>query len=106
MKKLQGNGLWESSRMMLMEHRDAIIQRNIGSQHKQMPIVDEQRQEEMNRLLLQAYQEKREIKISYFQEKEFAMVTGMITHLDGAKQRIKIDDNWIQCELIHECLLL
>jgi len=105
MKKLQGNGLWESSRMMLMEHRDAIINRSMELKHKQMPIVDEQKQEEINRILLQAFQEKMEIKISYFHEREFATVTGMITHLDAVKQRIKINDNWIACNLIHECSL-
>lgn len=105
MKKLQGNGLWESSRMMLMEHRDAIIHRSMESKHAQMPIIDEQKQEEINRILLQAFQENLEIKISYFHEKEFTAVTGTITHLDELKQRIKIDDNWIECNLIYECSL-
>jgi hypothetical protein len=27
-KKLEGNGMWESSRMMLPEHRQAIIEQN------------------------------------------------------------------------------
>ncbi|MCH1624857.1 YolD-like family protein [Ferdinandcohnia quinoae] len=103
MKKLQGNGLWESSRMMLMEHRDAIIHRSMESKHEQMPVVDEQKQEEINRILLQAFKENLEIKISYFHEKEFNDVTGIITHLDGVKQCIKIHDDWIKCNLIHEC---
>ncbi|MFD2445953.1 YolD-like family protein [Bacillus sp. CGMCC 1.16607] len=105
MKKLQGNGLWESSRMMLMEHRDAIIHRSRESENKHMPLVDEQKQEEINRFLLQAFQEKIEIRISYFNGKRFDVVTGMITHLDAIKQRIKIDDKWIECNLIHECPL-
>lgn len=105
MKKLQGNGLWESSRMMLMEHRDAIIHRSMESKHKQIPIIDEQKKEEINQILLQAFQEKMEIKISYFHEKDFTTMTGMITCLDTVKQRIKIYDNWIECNLIQECSL-
>lgn len=75
------------------------------SKHKQMPLVDEQKQEEINRILLQAFQEKREIEISYSHEKEFTAVTGMITHLDTVNHRIKVYDNWIECNLIHECSL-
>ncbi|WP_338043944.1 hypothetical protein [Paenibacillus lutrae] len=42
-KKLSGNGLWESSRMLLPEHREALIQRRKEhpEQRSQMAVLEE-----------------------------------------------------------------
>ncbi len=41
-KKLQGNGLWESSRMMLPEHKETIIQHRYEFGRRSRPTIDEQ----------------------------------------------------------------
>lgn len=40
-KKLQGNGLWESSRMMLPEHRTQILKSNKEIIKVKMPVLHE-----------------------------------------------------------------
>lgn len=41
-KKLEGNGLWESSRMILSEHKERIYQYRVELSKKQRPTLDEQ----------------------------------------------------------------
>lgn len=41
-KKLEGNGLWESSRMMLPEHKETIIYKQHEEGRKQRPELDAQ----------------------------------------------------------------
>lgn len=38
-KKLEGNGLWESSRMMLPEHKETIIRRQLEEGRKNKPVL-------------------------------------------------------------------
>lgn len=41
-KKLEGNGLWEGSRMILPEHKRRIIQDEQQQMKKERPVLDEQ----------------------------------------------------------------
>lgn len=41
-KKLEGNGLWESNRMMLPEHKEAIIRQQHEEGRKAKPTPDSQ----------------------------------------------------------------
>ena len=97
-KKLTGNGLWESSRMMLPEHKETIVQRNKRLTVKRMPILDEQEWEQINEGLSQAYEERQEISIVIFGEWENQVVTGVITKFD--RDRLMIAGQWVKAREI------
>ncbi|WP_340014636.1 YolD-like family protein [Paenibacillus sp. FSL K6-1318] len=42
MGKLEGNGIFESSRMILPEHREAMLRHQKEQQRRGKPIMDEQ----------------------------------------------------------------
>jgi hypothetical protein len=70
-KKLSGNGLWESSRMLLPEHREALIQRRKENppQKGQIPTIEE--------LVL---------------VKNYAVLPIMLTIVEGNLRKIQIAD--------------
>jgi hypothetical protein len=41
-KKLEGNGMWESSRMMLPEHKESLLEQNRHLKDFARPVLDEQ----------------------------------------------------------------
>ncbi|MCD9020417.1 YolD-like family protein [Cohnella silvisoli] len=95
-KKLEGNGLWESSRMMLHEHKERILEANQRQERREKPILDPQKREEINESLGSAYQNKEEIKLLLWHPYENRSVTGVIAKLDLIGYRILIDDEWVK----------
>lgn len=103
MKKLQGNGLWESSRMMLMEHRDALLNRQKQPKNMTMPVLDEQNYEQINQLLYEAYHQHKKVSLIVLHNHTQQVVTGFITKMDIDNQRILIAGKWVEGKSIIEC---
>ncbi|WMT42572.1 YolD-like family protein [Paenibacillus sp. D2_2] len=82
--KLQGNGMWESSRMMLPEHKEAILRSNRHLQKRTRVQLDEQELERVSRILMESLHEGREIALRLFGEYEDRGLYGTVTRLDLA----------------------
>ncbi|WP_106768169.1 YolD-like family protein [Paenibacillus faecalis] len=95
MKKLTGNGLWESSRMMLFEHRDAILARQEHKHKQQHPLLDEQQIGWIAEKLSLAYHNKEAVQLKVFGEYGDYSVNGVVERIDSLKQRIYIKKVWI-----------
>lgn len=99
MKKLTGNGLWESSRMMLFEHRDAILNKQAVRHKKEHPLLDEQQIMMIAERLSEAYQAHSPVQLRIYDPYEELEVTGLITHVDPLRGRIRVDGgSWIDLE--------
>jgi hypothetical protein len=104
MKKLEGNGLWESSRMMLPEHKETIIRKRLEEGRKQRPELDPQEVELIERAIAKAFRERLLITIRIWGEYEDTELRGGVltvqTYLreiklstgEGERQWIKIED--------------
>jgi len=90
-KKLQGNGLFESSRMMLPEHKEAIIVYNRSLQKKSRPQLDEQELGRISMLLTESMQLRKEIVLVLFGEFKTIEVTGIVTKVDLQQKRIRFN---------------
>lgn len=95
MKKLMGNGLWESSRMMLFEHRDAILAKQEQMHKQEHPFLDEQQMEWIAEKLSLAFHNRGAVQLKVFGELGDYNVTGMVTRIDSLQQRIYIQGSWI-----------
>ncbi|NMO94609.1 YolD-like family protein [Paenibacillus lemnae] len=95
MKKLTGNGLWESSRMMLFEHKDAIISKQEHKQIQKRPVLDEQQTERIAEKLSQAYRSKQQVQVLVFGDYGSSRMRGMISRIDPQLQRIRLGNTWI-----------
>ncbi|MBO2944986.1 YolD-like family protein [Paenibacillus sp. F411] len=106
MKKLEGNGLWQSSRMMLFEHRDAILSKQEQKQRQTRPILDEQETERIAEKLSQAYHSGATVQIQVYGEYGNQQVEGSISRIDAQLQRLRIQHMWITLADIVEAAIV
>lgn len=82
---------WESSRMVLPEHREAILEYRKDLNKKQKPDMDEQELQEIDRKLRDSMQWKQPVSIIIFGEFEDRELSGEITYVDPYLKRVKVE---------------
>lgn len=99
-KKLQGNGLFESSRMMLPEHREAYIMHQQNLRKNSRPQLDDQEMERISMLIAESMQLRKEVILVLFGEFNVTEITGVVTKIDLHQKNIKFthgnDFRWIK----------
>ncbi|WP_028611105.1 YolD-like family protein [Paenibacillus harenae] len=93
-KKLEGNGLWESSRMMLPEHKVAINEHEAVLRRRQRVELDEQEWEHVARSVTESLQQRQQIKLRLFHPIEELTVIGIVDRVDQLKGRFMVDGEW------------
>ncbi|MFS1513251.1 YolD-like family protein [Chengkuizengella sp. SCS-71B] len=104
-KKLEGNGLWESSRMMLPEHKERINLYNEQQKKKKKPQLVEEEVGLISQRLSDSMLDGAEVTIELFNERgKNQFVTGIVSKMDSTLRRIKLfyndDYEWIQFDTI------
>lgn len=94
-KKLEGNGLWESSRMMLPEHKARIIADNERQGRRERPLLDAARREDIAARLTEAYRSGREVALRLFDPLADRQVRGTIGKVDAVRRRLLVDGEWV-----------
>lgn len=89
-KKLEGNGLWESSRMMLPEHKASYIAHQRRLPAKVRPQLDEQEAERLSRLIAQSMQQGKAITLHLYQEFGESTLSGIITKIDQQNRTLRL----------------
>lgn len=95
-KKLEGNGLWESSRMMLPEHKAAIIENNEALKQRARSVLDEQEWEAVSRSVAESLQLRLPITLRMFHPLEELTIIGIVDRVDSLKGRFMIDGEWFE----------
>lgn len=103
MTKLDGNGLWESSRMMLPEHKETIIRRQLEEGRKDKPVLDPQEMELIEQALAESFHMHRKIKVRLFDEYEDMELIGTVSVIHTYRREIKLatgvsDWEWIKID--------
>ncbi|MFS0837286.1 YolD-like family protein [Paenibacillus sp. 1P03SA] len=95
-KKLEGNGLYESSRMILPEHKEAIQRQLRDLNRRTKPILDEQAWEMMLLEIVDARSAGKEITLVIFEPFEDKELRGKVTKFDMQLRRVRLDydDDW------------
>ncbi|MCR2804938.1 YolD-like family protein [Paenibacillus soyae] len=93
-KKLEGNGLWESSRMMLPEHKAAIIRHTESLKRRERVQLDEQEWEHVSRAVSESLQRRQPITVRLFHPMELLTVIGIVDRVDELKGRFMVDGEW------------
>lgn len=95
-KKLEGNGLFESSRMMLPEHAIEIRRHRDSRNNRMKPELDEQQLELISRSLMESYVDQSEVKLVLFDRFEDLEITGIVTRIDEQLKRVRVQtgDDW------------
>ncbi|QGQ96143.1 YolD-like family protein [Paenibacillus psychroresistens] len=99
-KKLEKNGQWESSRMMLPEHREAILEQNRSLKKKVKPEMDEQVQEEILRAIGVSMWLNLPMTFVLYDEIADYELTGIAVKIDTSNRMVKVreaaDESWIK----------
>jgi hypothetical protein len=89
---------WESSRMILPEHREAIIERNQKSNIQAKPVLDDQELQEISNAMYSSYIQKTLISLVLYGEYENRTINGIVQRVDSTNHQIRIDDEWVKQE--------
>jgi hypothetical protein len=78
-KKLEGNGMWESSRMILPQHKDLILNYQKEELSIPRPTLDEQEIDAISTALVQSQVYKKSVDLTLYGEYQLRSVTGIVT---------------------------
>lgn len=104
----RGNLLWESSRMMLPEHKEALQNYRKECVKKTKPTLDKQQLDEISSAIQVSYQSNAPITLTVFEEYEDRYKFGIVTNVDPQLKKIKFNHDgefeWVDCALIINAL--
>jgi hypothetical protein len=95
-KKLTGNGLWESSRMMLPQHREAFVSQQKKGAPRIRPTIHEDEYELIVRHLKESFYTQKVITIERFCEQQSDYVKGCVSRIDEQSQRVQMERAGVQ----------
>lgn len=95
-KKLEGNGLWEGSRMLMPEHKNRILDDPLNEEVQSKPDLDPQELAEISQVLAQSLEDCSPITITLFGEYEDRSIHGIVMRVDQHLRQIKFryGENW------------
>jgi hypothetical protein len=103
-KKLEKNGLWESSRMMLPQHREAFVASRQVQNQRIRPVIHDDEFELMVRCIKESFYTHKTIAVEWLHEHQQEYTAGSVSKIDEKGQRIKLQSNedvtWITFDSI------
>lgn len=96
-KKLEGNGLWESSRMILIEHKDRILDDAQQQELRRRPELDPQALDELQQIFIQSIEEHSAITLTLFDPEGDRTARGIVMMVDVQRRQLKFrwsEDDW------------
>lgn len=97
--KLTENGMYEGSRIILPEHREAYLAEMEEQKRRGKPQLDEQEIQWIGEALVQSYKTNCSVDLVVFSPFEDEQVTGVVVGLDASTRRVKLmldeDYRWI-----------
>lgn len=83
------NLMWESSRMMLPEHREQFLEHRKQLGTKTAPELDDQERDRLDQLLAMAARDHQTVRLTLFDPFDNLTYKGTIQSLDAMKKRLK-----------------
>jgi len=107
MSLFEGNKRWQSTRMMLIEQRDALEER-INTHTNHPPQLDEQWFNEIAQTISDAYKHKITVDVTYFNRTGEHQISGQITKTNQEKIYIqgKEEQVWLDFKSISDVSLI
>ncbi|WP_311080990.1 YolD-like family protein [Paenibacillus polymyxa] len=102
-KKLEGNGLWESSRIIIPEHKEAYLKLMKDRQRRGKPELDDLEVQLIEQALIDSYNTRTAVSVTVFSPFDDTVMTGVVTSINTARREVKLsrgedDFSWIKLE--------
>ncbi|OKP89876.1 hypothetical protein A3844_04240 [Paenibacillus helianthi] len=109
-EKLEGNRLWESSRMMLPEHKSRIWNDKREMLRRMKPVLNEQKLEEIEFTLALSLRSHVRVTVVLFDAFENKQLNGFVTSIHTHSREIKLqwaeEWKWIDVDDIVEAYIV
>jgi hypothetical protein len=93
-KKLEDNGMWESSRFMMPEHIGALRMQERGWTKREKPLLDEDQLHTISVAVSQSKSAKQPVTLTLFDTFEDLQVIGIVEDYNSHQRRLKVDGEW------------
>lgn len=95
---------WESSRLMLPEHRKALSEHNEEKKKVEKPMLDEQELQEIGLVVMDALHHTLDVRVVYWDDGQYKEIIGTINKVDHLEKWIKVtsDDDVVNIDV--DCL--
>ncbi|MCV9948251.1 YolD-like family protein [Paenibacillus sp. BT-177] len=93
----EGNGLWESSRIIIPEHKEVYLKLMKDRQRGGKPELDDQEAQLIEQALIESYNTCQPITLVIFSPFDDEELTGVITSINTARREVKLfrgEDNF------------
>ncbi|PNQ81616.1 YolD-like family protein [Paenibacillus sp. F4] len=102
-KKLEENGLWESSRIIIPEHKEAYLKLMKDRQRRGKPELDDQEVQLIEQALIESYNSRTTVTLLVFSPFDDEELCGVVTSINTARREVKLfrgedDFSWIKLE--------
>ncbi|TPE68964.1 YolD-like family protein [Halalkalibacterium halodurans] len=95
---------WESSRMMLPEHVEALHTYRRQSQKQAKPEMDQQTLDELSSVIQASYHKRKPVRLTVFDTYENKQIVGVVTSIDRVLEKLKFEHDqefeWIHFNVI------
>ncbi|MNB97106.1 YolD-like protein [compost metagenome] len=99
-KKLVGNGIIESSRMILTEHRDAYLEHMNQLNRREKPTLDNQEVQMIERAIVDSFNRRCVIELTLFDPFEDEKISGVVSSFNTSTREVRLllgeDYRWIK----------
>ncbi|WP_145142369.1 YolD-like family protein [Paenibacillus sp. Y412MC10] len=96
-KKLTDNGLFDSSRMIIPQHKSAILAHQMGVKSESKPVIDEQEWQLIGQALQDSFNDHVKVTLTVFDPFNTRDITGFVTVINTFRKEIKLtmaQDKW------------
>ncbi|MDQ0206524.1 YolD-like family protein [Alkalicoccobacillus murimartini] len=84
----RGNLLWEGSRMMLPEHKQAIRAQNEQEKRVEAPLLDEQELEELGIIAMESLSYALPVHVVYWEDGYYRKLIATVERVDEQQKRV------------------
>ncbi|MFJ2042272.1 YolD-like family protein [Paenibacillus taichungensis] len=88
--RLEGNGLYESSRMIMPEHREAWLAQCEQQERRGKPVLDEQEYQRIGEVLADSYNRSSTIDLVLFNPFYDEPLSGVVVGLNSSRREVKL----------------
>lgn len=100
--KLSGNGIWEGSRFIIPQHKEALLRHQREQHRQERPHLDEQAWDDIGGQLQRSMMEREPITLELYDPFERRTETGVVVDIDMIGQRIRLQEGeerrWIRAD--------
>lgn len=89
-KKLTDNGLFDSSRMIIPQHKSAILAHQMGVKIETKPVIDEQEWQLIGQALQDSFNDHVKVTLTVFDPFNTRDLTGFVTVINTFRKEIKL----------------